>query len=119
MSRIKQAQDIKDDLFQLAKSIEILVSAIQTDGAKNEPDVSSEAVKQSEVIKRAVEEIEAMTTTAVEEISIERIRAVLAAKSKAGMREAVKALIDKCGVDKLTDVPKTMYTQLLAEAEAI
>ena len=53
------------------------------------------------------------------EISIEEVRAVLAAKTQAGKRREVKELLLKYDSGKLSGVKPENYTALLADAEAL
>jgi hypothetical protein len=53
------------------------------------------------------------------EITLEEVRAKLAALSQSGKQAQVKALISKFGASKLTDIPKEKYAELMKEAEAI
>lgn len=53
------------------------------------------------------------------QVSMEKVRAVLAEKSISGHREAVKALLNKYGADRLSDIEPSKYAALLAEAEVI
>lgn len=52
-------------------------------------------------------------------VKLEDVRAKLAALSQAGKQEQVKALIQKFGAKKLTEIPKAKYPELLKEAEAL
>lgn len=53
------------------------------------------------------------------EVTLEQVRAKLAALSQAGKAATVKELISGYGVAKLTDVPKDKYAELLAAAEGL
>lgn len=53
------------------------------------------------------------------QVSMEEVRAVLAEKSISGHREAVKALLNKYGADRLSDIEPSKYAALLADAEVI
>lgn len=53
------------------------------------------------------------------EISIEEVRAVLAAKTQAGKRREVKELLLKYDSGKLSGVNPENYAALLADAEAL
>lgn len=53
------------------------------------------------------------------EITIEEVRAVLAAKSEAGKRKEVKDLLLKYDSGKLSGVKKSDYPALMADAEAL
>ena len=50
---------------------------------------------------------------------MEQIRAVLAKKSQEGLTMQVKALLQKFGADKISDVDTSRYTELLEAAEAL
>lgn len=52
-------------------------------------------------------------------ISIEEVRSVLAEKSQAGKGPEIRALIEKYGADKLTDLESSYYEALLNEVEAL
>ena len=102
MSRMKLALDIVSDIKALAKSIEILVKAIETD------DVPAVEVK-----------IEELAPKEEKIITIEQVRAVLAEKSQGGKQPEVKALIKKYGANKLSAIPAEKYIDLLKDAEEI
>ena len=55
----------------------------------------------------------------IEKITMEEVRAVLAQKAAAGLSSEVKALLDKHGAKKLSDISPEDYNQLIKEAEAI
>lgn len=53
------------------------------------------------------------------QLTLADVRAVLAEKSRTGFTEEVKALIAKHGADRLSEVPETEYSALLADAEVL
>ena len=55
----------------------------------------------------------------VDEITMEEVRAVLAQKAAAGLSSEVKALLEKYGGKKLSDIKPEDYGHLIKEAEAI
>ena len=57
--------------------------------------------------------------TEPEPVSLEQVRAKLAALSAAGHTAQVQQLIQGRGVAKLSDIPETEYAALLADAEGI
>lgn len=61
----------------------------------------------------------AETPTETTAITIEELRAVLAAKSEAGKRKEVKDLLLKYDSGKLSGVKKSDYAALLADARAL
>lgn len=69
----------------------------------------------AEMVAAPVAETPAETT----EITIEELRAVLAAKSEAGKRKEVKDLLLKYDSGKLSGVKKSDYAALLADARAL
>lgn len=59
------------------------------------------------------------TPEATKSITLEEVRAVLAEKSRSGHSEEVKALLEKHGVARLSDIDPAEYPALLKEAEVI
>ena len=51
--------------------------------------------------------------------TLEEVRAILSAKSKAGFREQVKEMINKRGVDNLTKLNPNEYPSLVKEVEGL
>ncbi|ADL53661.1 hypothetical protein [Clostridium cellulovorans] len=51
--------------------------------------------------------------------TLEEVRAILSAKSKAGFREQVKEMITKRGVDNLTKLDSSEYPSLVKEVEGL
>jgi hypothetical protein len=54
-----------------------------------------------------------------ESITLEEVRGVLAEKSRSGYTAEVKALIEKHGAARLSEVDPAKYKALLAEAEVL
>lgn len=61
----------------------------------------------------------AQPASTVAEVSLEQVRAKLAALSQGGKAAEVKSLISEFGVAKLTEIPSEKYGELLAKAEAL
>lgn len=61
----------------------------------------------------------AETPAEAQEVTIEEVRAVLAAKSENGKRKEVKELLFKYDSGKLSGVKKSDYAALLADARAL
>ena len=57
--------------------------------------------------------------TQPEPIPLEKVRAVLADKARLGRTAEVKALLQKHGAQKLSEIDPGEYASLLAEAEAL
>ena len=51
--------------------------------------------------------------------TLEEVRAILSAKSKAGFREQVREMINKRGVDNLTKLDPSEYPSLVKEVEGL
>ena len=52
-------------------------------------------------------------------ITLEQVRAVLAEKSRDGHTAEVRALLEKHGASKLSEIDPSKYASLLAEAEVL
>lgn len=59
------------------------------------------------------------TTNSSESITIDKLRTVLAQKSKIGKTEEVKALLSQFGVKKLSQVKEEDFTTLMLEAKQL
>lgn len=104
---------------------------IEVEGDRNQKEVVLGESSKLEAIKEenAISEIGQVNTSAgiqgqsIKEqappIAIEVVRAKLAALSAAGKQKEVKALINKFGGNKLTEISEDKYAELLKEAEEI
>ena len=116
MSRIKLLLDVVSDLRSLADSLQAVADAV-AQGGQEQPDQTTE--------ERPAQEPEKKTAAKKEEkaepkpLTLERVRAALAEKSRAGHTSEVKALLIKHGADKLSDIDPAEYPALLAEAEVL
>ena len=116
MSRIKLFLDVVSDLRSLADSLQAVADAV-AQGGQEQPDQTTE--------ERPAQEPEKKTAAKKEEkaepkpLTLERVRAALAEKSRAGHTSEVKALLIKHGADKLSDIDPVEYLALLAEAEVL
>lgn len=54
-----------------------------------------------------------------EQIPLEKVRGVLAEKSRSGHTAEVRAIIQKYGADRLSDIDPKDYPAVLAEAEVL
>ena len=97
MSKSKLVLAVLEDLKSLAINLQKLANAIPADEVVEEVTAPEEAKK----------------------VSLEVVRAVLAAKSQSGKQPQVKALITKYGAKKLTDIDSVKYPELLKEAEEL
>ncbi len=116
MSKMKLLLDVVSDLRSLADSLQAVADAV-AQGGQEQPDQTTE--------ERPAQEPEKKTAAKKEEkaepkpLTLERVRAALAEKSRAGHTSEVKALLIKHGADKLSDIDPAEYLALLAEAEVL
>ena len=116
MSKMKLLLDVVSDLRSLADSLQAVADAV-AQGGQEQPDQTTE--------ERPAQEPEKKTAAKKEEkaepkpLTLERVRAALAEKSRAGHTSEVKALLIKHGADKLSDIDPAEYAALLAEAEVL
>lgn len=102
MSKVKLLLDVVSDMRSLADSIEVVCKAMtESDAAPKE-----ETATKTETAKAP-------------EISLEKVRIVLAEKSQLGFTAEVRAIIGKYGADKLSAVDKTYYADILKDAEVL
>lgn len=53
------------------------------------------------------------------QLTLEEVRSVLAEKSRLGFTDDVKAIIEKHGADKLSDIDPSKYEPVLKEVEVL
>ncbi len=105
-------------ITELASALHVLANAsyetaLVLKSGKPEPTKTEiDATKEEKTTKPRVD-------TAPEAITLEQVRARLAALTQSGKQAEVKALITKYGAEKLSDIPKGKYPELLRDAEGI
>lgn len=98
MSRIKLLMEIKEDAENLASSIGVLLTALESD----EELPREEKVKQKE-----------------KTYEIEDIRKILADKSRLGHTAKIRELLEKYGAKKLSEIDPSNYKDLVADVEKL
>lgn len=98
MSRIKLLMEIKEDAENLASSIGILLTALESD----EELPKEEKVKQEE-----------------KTYEIEDVRKILADKSRLGHTAKIRELLEKYGAKKLSEIEPSNYKGLVADVEKL
>ncbi|WP_288961914.1 hypothetical protein [uncultured Peptoniphilus sp.] len=98
MSRIKLLMEIKEDAENLASSIGILLTALESD----EELPKEEKVKQEE-----------------KTYEIEDVRKILADKSRLGHTAKIRELLEKYGAKKLSEIEPSNYKDLVADVEKL
>lgn len=104
MSKIKLLLDVVSDLRALADSVQAVADAI----ASNGPNEGTKP-EQPKPEKQPEEK----------QITLEEVRAVLAEKSHDGFTAEVRALLEKYGASKLSQIDPSKYAALLADAEGL
>jgi hypothetical protein len=99
--------NLEEALVMVGATYDALEAAVKD---KNQPATPPETPKTPETTSTPTE------TTA---ITLEEVRAKLAALTQSGKQPQVKELLAKFGAKKLTDVPADKYAELLQEAEGI
>lgn len=110
MSKVKIIKDIVICFNSITASLEALVEVLDNGAVTEGKEEKTPTSAKADTVKNV---------TNAETITLEKVRAVLAAKSKGGKQKEVKALITKYGGNKLTDLQESCYEQLLKEAEAL
>ncbi len=98
MSRIKLLMEIKEDAENLASSIGVLLTALESD----EELLKEEKVKQEE-----------------KTYEIEDVRKILADKSRLGHTAKIRELLEKYGAKKLSEIEPSNYKDLVADVEKL
>lgn len=68
---------------------------------------------------KETDEPKALPEKKPEQIPLEKVRGVLAEKSRSGHTAEVRAIIQKYGADRLSDIDPKDYPAVLAEAEVL
>lgn len=98
MSRIKLLMEIKEDAENLASSIGVLLTALESD----EELPKEEKAKQEE-----------------KTYEIEDVRKILADKSRLGHTAKIRELLEKYGAKKLSEIDPSNYKDLIADVEKL
>lgn len=99
MSRIKLLMEIKEDAENLASSIGVLLTALESD---EELPKKEEKVNQNE-----------------KTYEIEDVRKILADKSRLGHTSKIRELLEKYGAKKLSEIEPSKYKDLVEDAEKL
>lgn len=109
MSKVKLLLDVISDVRSLANSLQAVADAMMdtettTMGATPVQEIVNEEKQPS---KKAVSK---------KEYTLEDVRGVLAEKSQNGLTAEVKALIEKYGGSKLSDISPENYAAIITDA---
>lgn len=101
MSKVKLLLDVVEDLRSLADSVQAVVNA----ALQHEPTADAESKTPTPAPKK--------------ELTLEKVRAVLGEKSRAGFTAEIQALLRKYGAPKLSGIDPKYYAALLKDAEVL
>ncbi len=99
MSKVKLLLDVVEDLRSLADSVQAVADAM----LQNEPTVDAEP----------------KAPAPKKELTLEKVRAVLGEKSRAGFTTEIQALLKKYGAPKLSGIDPKHYEALLKDVEVL
>ena len=129
MGKVKLLLDVIGDLRSLADSLQAVADAVAYSDAAGaemtttkEPEETGKAGKTGKAAAKNTAKKEAKAAKQEPEekpLTLEEVRAVLAEKSRSGHTEEVRALLNKHGADKLSEIDPAEYAALLAEAEVL
>lgn len=97
MSRIKLLMEIKEDAENLASSIGVLLTALESD---------------EELVEKKEEQEE-------KTFELEEVRKILADKSRLGHTAEIRELLEKYGVKKLSEIDSSKYKSLVQDVEKL
>jgi putative IMPACT (imprinted ancient) family translation regulator len=106
MSKTKLLLDVAANLSNLADSILAVAEAV----ADGEP---------SGALKPETPTVNKEEKSETKAVTLEQVRAVLAAKSHDGFTAEVRALLEKHGASRLSEIDPANYPALLADAEGL
>ena len=126
MGKVKLLLDVIRDLRSLADSLQAVADAVADNGAAEEElTTTKEPEKAGKAGRAAAKNTTKKDAKAAKQepeekpLTLEEVRAVLAEKSRSGHTEEVRALLNKHGADKLSEIDPAEYAALLAEAEVL
>lgn len=126
MGKVKLLLDVIGDLRSLADSLQAVADAVADNGAAEaEMTTTKEPEKTGKNGKAGAKNTAKKDAKAAKQepeekpLTLEEVRAVLAEKSRSGHTEEVRALLNKHGADKLSEIDPAEYPALLAEAEVL
>lgn len=106
MSKVQLLLDVVEDMRSLADSIQAVADAI----LQNEPQPDTAPV---------TAESPKPKTKAEKEVTIEEVRAVLIPLSQDGYGEQIRAIFQRHGAGKLSEVDAADYASVIKEAEEL
>lgn len=120
MSRIKLMLDVVNDLEELTGSLKTLVQAMKADETEVAEDKTADTPdeKKEQETDKAKEPIEEAKPE-VKNYTLEDVRQALSEKSGAGYTAEVKALLERHGGSKLSQIKQEEYASIMDEVKQI
>ena len=111
LGKVKLLLDVIEDLRSLADSLGAVADAMaQSDPPAREPEQVIPAPDTTSSEANALPQ---------KKVTLETVRAVLAEKSRKGFTAQVRAMLQKYGAPKLSQIDPADYPALVAEAEVL
>ena len=115
MSRVKLLLDVVGAMRSLADSIQAVCDAMESESLSDNGGEQETVKKKTEETKEEVKKEEKESPS----LTLEKVRAVLAEKSRAGGTAEVRAIIQKFGAKRLSEIDPKDYAAILKEAEVL
>ncbi len=109
--------ELADAVSELRRCGEMLVSVSETLAGLFSSEAAEKPKKREEKTKNGKKA--GQPEKKEKSLTLEEVRTVLAEKSRSGHTEEVRALLNKHGADKLSEIDPAEYPALLAEAEVL
>ena len=125
MGKVKLLLDVIGDLRSLADSLQAVADAVADNGAAEAEMTATKGPEKAGKTGKAAKNTAKKDAKAAKQepeekpLTLEEVRAVLGEKSRSGHTEEVRALLNKHGADKLSEIDPAEYAALLAEAEVL
>lgn len=111
MSRVKLLLDVVGDMRSLADSIQAVCDAMESERLSDNGGERESVKEKAEDTKEEEKESPKLT--------LEKVRAVLAEKSRAGGTAEVREIIQKFGAKRLSEIDPKDYAAILKETEVL
>lgn len=128
MSKVKLLIDVISDLRSLAESLQAIANVM----TENESSATVDSTTQDVVENKSATGLDATASGKVKQekksskkaatkkqYTLEEVRGILAEKSQNGLTAEVKALIEKYGGNKLSDIKPENYAAMIKEAKVL
>lgn len=115
MSRVKLLLDVVGAMRSLADSIQAVCDAMESESLSDNGGERETVKEKAEETKEEVKKEENESP----KLTLEKVRAVLAEKSRAGGTAEVRAIIQKFGAKRLSEINPKDYAAILKEAEVL